>query len=50
MKIAVVGVGAMGSLFGGKLSSVADMWLWPSPYRAADRPAAQPVENAACRL
>lgn len=27
MKIAIVGAGAMGSLFGGKLSSVADVWL-----------------------
>ncbi|HIC88318.1 MAG TPA: hypothetical protein EYP04_02815, partial [Anaerolineae bacterium] len=27
MKIAVIGAGAMGSLFGGKLTSVTDVWL-----------------------
>jgi len=37
MKIAVVGVGAMGSLFGGKLSLVANVWLvdpWEEHVRA----------------
>lgn len=37
MRIAVVGVGAMGSLFGGRLSSVADVWLvdpWGEHVRA----------------
>jgi len=40
MKIAVIGAGAMGSLFGGKLSSVASVWLidpWKEHIKAIQR-------------
>lgn len=48
MKIVIVGAGAMGSLFGGKLSSVADVWLldfWQEHVKAMQEKGLHIVET-----